>query len=264
MMPASARVLLEGLIDYAGLYPPACLDMSATVQNYADCRESEWSWALGRLVVPAPRLKELADKALHDIRWPLAVLLGENPDEEAQKALAFCEHDGRFTVDCFETKTLPTDILPRPTYVETPNPTDAIEQGFYPKIRMGGITPDLIPHPQNVARFLMSIGASPFKATAGLHHPFCDKYPLTYEPNPPRSWMHGYVNLAVAAMLNDEAEMVDALASHRSDFQFQIDQLTWRDRAFDLETIRALRRRWTSYGSCSFAEPTLELLEHLK
>ena len=52
------RILLRGLIDYAGLFPPASLDMADAVRNYAAYREGEHAWALGRFVVPAARLEE--------------------------------------------------------------------------------------------------------------------------------------------------------------------------------------------------------------
>ena len=34
----AARAAFEGVIDYAGLYPPASLPLDAVVQNYADYR----------------------------------------------------------------------------------------------------------------------------------------------------------------------------------------------------------------------------------
>ena len=39
-MHASLRILMEGLIDYAGLFPPASLDMPTAVRNYAAYRKS--------------------------------------------------------------------------------------------------------------------------------------------------------------------------------------------------------------------------------
>src|SRR5688500_1588995 len=53
------RVLLADAIDYAGLFPPAQLDMSGAVAEYASYLQSADQWALGRFVVPAARLDEL-------------------------------------------------------------------------------------------------------------------------------------------------------------------------------------------------------------
>ena len=36
--PTAIEALLAGLIDYAGLYPPASLDMRAAVENYRKYR----------------------------------------------------------------------------------------------------------------------------------------------------------------------------------------------------------------------------------
>ena len=45
---ASLHALLTGAIDYAGLFPPAKLDMRDAVARYADYRGTSESWALGR------------------------------------------------------------------------------------------------------------------------------------------------------------------------------------------------------------------------
>lgn len=47
------------IIDYAGLFPPARLDMETAITNYAHYRTSEDAWMLGRFICPASRLKEL-------------------------------------------------------------------------------------------------------------------------------------------------------------------------------------------------------------
>ena len=54
----AAVVLLRELIDYAGLFPPASLSMAAAVGNYDKYLQSEWSWMLGRFIVPVARLAE--------------------------------------------------------------------------------------------------------------------------------------------------------------------------------------------------------------
>ena len=54
------RALLSGIVDYAGLFPPAGLDMATAVRNYADYRDDDASWMLGRFVAPAAKLDELA------------------------------------------------------------------------------------------------------------------------------------------------------------------------------------------------------------
>src|SRR3974390_3223737 len=58
-MLASARAFLEGIIDYAGLFPPADLPLDQALANYLRYRREPESWMLGRFICPAGRLKEL-------------------------------------------------------------------------------------------------------------------------------------------------------------------------------------------------------------
>src|SRR5438445_13553439 len=59
-MRRSLRALLEGVIDYAGLFPPAKLPMEQAIRNYARYRREQEGWMLGRFLCPASRLAELA------------------------------------------------------------------------------------------------------------------------------------------------------------------------------------------------------------
>jgi len=58
-MTAGLRALLTGVIDYAGLFPPAKLPLDQAIRNYARYRQSPESWMLGRFICPADRLQEL-------------------------------------------------------------------------------------------------------------------------------------------------------------------------------------------------------------
>lgn len=50
---------LNELIDYAGLFPPAKLELSRAIQNYSNYISSEHSWMLGPFVIPATILNRL-------------------------------------------------------------------------------------------------------------------------------------------------------------------------------------------------------------
>ena len=54
------RVALAGFIDYAGLFPPASLDLERTAANHRRYAASPEAWLLGRLIVPAERLDQLS------------------------------------------------------------------------------------------------------------------------------------------------------------------------------------------------------------
>ncbi|HEY7309243.1 MAG TPA: hypothetical protein VH643_07810 [Gemmataceae bacterium] len=58
-MFASLRALLTGILDYAGLFPPARLTLDHAIRNYARYRQELEGWMLGRFILPAARLEEL-------------------------------------------------------------------------------------------------------------------------------------------------------------------------------------------------------------
>jgi hypothetical protein len=58
-MRGSLRALLTGIIDYAGLFPPARLPLDQAVRNYGRYRNEPQSWMLGKFVCPAVRLDEI-------------------------------------------------------------------------------------------------------------------------------------------------------------------------------------------------------------
>src|SRR5512139_850165 len=56
--PPSARALLAGVVDYAGLFPPAARPMPEAIAEYAEALAGPDAWMLGRFVLPAARLAE--------------------------------------------------------------------------------------------------------------------------------------------------------------------------------------------------------------
>lgn len=74
-MMNALRALLSGIIDYAGLFPPAGLPMEPAIRNYARYRTEPEAWMLGRFVCPAERLGELSSyiEELFATREPLSI-----------------------------------------------------------------------------------------------------------------------------------------------------------------------------------------------
>lgn len=62
-MTRSLRALLTGIIDYAGLFPPAQLPLEQAFANYLEYRSGPDSWMLTSLVIPVGRLQELVPLA---------------------------------------------------------------------------------------------------------------------------------------------------------------------------------------------------------
>ena len=58
-MDPCAKSLLDGIIDYAGLFPPAKLPMDEAFARFVEHRSSDDGWMLARFVCPAGRLGEL-------------------------------------------------------------------------------------------------------------------------------------------------------------------------------------------------------------
>lgn len=96
-MKDSLRVLLTSIVDYAGLFPPASLDLPTTLANWRRYVASEESWMLGRLIIPIAKLDELADlvesqaciPGPDEDAWRLSVLVSENLDADIDRIFAF-------------------------------------------------------------------------------------------------------------------------------------------------------------------------------
>ena len=59
-VPQSLKAFLEKIIDYAGTYPPANLDLKTSFNNYLDyAKNSPYNWMLSKYVCAAPKLDEL-------------------------------------------------------------------------------------------------------------------------------------------------------------------------------------------------------------
>src|SRR5438270_9261256 len=73
---SAIETLLNGMIDYAGLYPPAALDMRTAVRNYLDYRSGQHAFALGRMVVDLGRLNDLCEAAGESVaEIPISAIL---------------------------------------------------------------------------------------------------------------------------------------------------------------------------------------------
>src|SRR5262245_53334080 len=58
-MTASLRALLSGVLDYAGMFPPAELSLEQSIRNYPRYRSEPETWMLSRFICPVTRLSEL-------------------------------------------------------------------------------------------------------------------------------------------------------------------------------------------------------------
>lgn len=276
------EALMTGLVDYAGLFPPAGLGMVEAVRRYRVYLTGDDAWALGRFVVPATRLGEFS-AAFNEVCcgerepvWGLSVLLSEDVagDSLALEKLA----QGAVRLDSVELKAASSAEAER-VLSELARSVDAFLEfapglavgilpalkrfGAQAKIRTGGVAAEAFPAVDVVAAFLCA-GAREkvaYKATAGLHHAVRGVYPLTYEEGSARAAMHGFVNVFLASVLACRGAGVKDVAAtlaleDASAFVFVGDEARWLGFAAGADEIAAVRREFAlSYGSCSFTEP---------
>lgn len=87
---------MSGLIDYAGLFPPANLNLAQAFNNYIMYLKGNYNWALSRFIIPAKRLPELTGlmgqmKYPGDLKLPFSIL-GTSP-ESVNDFNKHLEHD---------------------------------------------------------------------------------------------------------------------------------------------------------------------------
>jgi hypothetical protein len=289
---ASLRALLAQLIDYAGLFPPAALSMADVAANYAGYRKSRDAWALGRVVVPVPRLDELSGVATPFVGpweepWRVSALAGEDAAHDADAIRRWnLRQGGRLVADAVEVRVSTVDEVravasalgdSMTVFVEIPVAEDPraligaiAEAGVRAKIRTGGVTAAAFPTAAQVARFIVRCAERdvPFKATAGLHHPLRGEFRLTYAPDAERGTMFGFLNAFLAAAFAHarqplpEASLLQLLEERDpSAVRFSDDAVRWRNHTLSTSELLDARATFAiAFGSCSFREPIDDLL----
>ena len=257
------RLVLDGLIDFAGLFPPAGSGMAEAVRAFAHYRAAGTAWMLGRFVCPATALDAFsaaADPYLPRdpgaIPWRLSVTGSGDVAADCAAIAAFntrhqvCFDECSALADCYELRLDTVDAvlaadagIPRTltTYVEVPWTASQPELlaavaacGRRGKMRTGGTVPEAFPTAAQVADFLAHCVALdlPAKATAGLHHPVAGPYRLTYAVDAPTGRMFGFLNVLLAATLlrqgGDRSMAITLLEDQEAThFAAGEEQLTW-------------------------------------
>ncbi len=153
--PGAIHALMSGLIDYAGLFPPAKLSMEMCVANYARYADSRDCWMLGRFILPVSRIEEfrkaagvhLAKEWSEEIdgggTWPISAIIDGDLDENLDSIFAFnSEHaeekNGLAVIDAIEIKvpaTSETDGSPNLEFIE--QALELMAEGVYPFFELG-------------------------------------------------------------------------------------------------------------------------------
>ena len=283
----SVRAFFSGIIDYAGLFPPAGQDMTAAVREYARHSAGPDADLLGRFVVPAARLDEFAAASAPCIspdaeKWRVSAIASEHPELTRAQVERFNSTYSAVVCDSVEMPVASYDDIAQASsafsddislFLEVSPHSDPIpllrdiaQTSASAKLRTGGVVESAIPSSDHVVRFLevcIEEGV-PFKATAGLHHAIRGKYPLTYEPSSPTAVMFGYLNVFFGAAFAASGTSESALRGILDETDaaaFRIDDLGvwWRDHVVVREQLAVVRQTMAlSFGSCSFTEPVSE------
>ncbi|MGB3209490.1 MAG: hypothetical protein WBB19_02175 [Desulforhopalus sp.] len=282
---------MAGLIDYAGFFPPAGLDIETALSNYDHYLKSNNGWMLGRCVLPATELHNVA--AYPGFRCSVIVSPAVSKEELDQLS------NFKGNVDMVETRMPESAISPGGCadhllhlksrlqmaglhkvrlFVEAESVTPiasaiatfnnsgsggelTVNVGY--KLRCGGLVEQAFPQPEKVAKMISICRGHgiPIKFTAGMHHPLRNRS-LEIE-----AMQHGFINIFGAALLcwsekltTDEVEecLRDEAAQH---FQFSKESFSWRDTTISAGEIHRLRQsKVISFGSCAFTEPVEGLI----
>ena len=153
MASGAADALLRGIVDYAGMFPPAGLPPGDAVAEYARHRATPDSWIVGTFVIAADRLAELEPTV-----GPVSVVLTAQSPADLEPVFSAAR---RTTIAALEFRPLPAgaiaalaaEVPPQvQAFFEVPldddigHRLDAIAScGASAKLRAGGLTPDAFP-----------------------------------------------------------------------------------------------------------------------
>ncbi|MGH1561242.1 hypothetical protein [Mumia sp. DW29H23] len=271
---------LRALVDDAAVFPPGNAALPDAVRAHQALRASPDADLVGPIVVPATSVDDLvAIVAGDDGATPLGVaLVGTaeqvaiaGPQAAATPALLLeslqCRLPGatRDAVDLAVETLRTTGETTTPTALELPLAGEdlgagwrdaaatAATHGVRVKLRTGGLSPDAFPTPRELATAittLVGLGV-PFQCTAGLHHAVRAEDPddgLVH---------HGFLNvlLATRASLDDaDLRTVSSVLEEMS-----ADVLVEDVDALGAGALTEARRWFTSFGSCSTADPAADL-----
>lgn len=292
-MQVSMTRLLQGLIDYAGLFVPAELKMEDAAKRFAAALRGPEAWLVSRFICPAGKLPDLAvylESTENFPYFPVSVVgaAGQN-QAEWESALesavvamnAFDRRMGdRAAIEGFEIRIPDCKDVARyvrdlsgfseaDVFVEVPwdpEMPDALAtlagtDWLCAKARTGGTTPKSVPSAYELASFIRNCVdlELPFKLTAGLHHAFPqwdDSVGAT---------THGFLNVATAVVfaLTDDlsAREIENLLTETEarTWSFEPDGFEWRGRRASSAEMEESRDLFVSFGSCSIDEPFDEL-----
>jgi len=234
---------LSEILDYAGLFPPASLDLPTALAKYREYQSHPRAAMLGRFVLPERYL------AIPNLPARISLLADSLPEAPIPRSVEVIESRNRFDPprgfrSFFELdwrgdfESAMRELTGRP--------------GVGVKLRTGGTTPEAVPPVEHAAAFLEAAARYrlPLKFTAGLHSPV------------PQIRAHGFLNVFAAAFAafrdRAKAEVLAQILQNYgySEFRFTDAEFAAGPHVFgNAEIVRLRQEAAVSFGSCSFVEP---------
>ncbi|MBC8197748.1 MAG: hypothetical protein H8E60_07680 [Candidatus Marinimicrobia bacterium] len=299
MIANSLKLFLTKLIDYAGLFPPAKLQLKLALNNYNNDIKCLDKWMLSQFILPLSNLNNITEKMMDGFsqNFPLKLsLLSNDLDLDIDQLFLFKDKFGeKVEFSGLESKILDIHsfhtILEKTNEVQNKNqlnmasffelPTQenwidkmikSIEiitefnfnhnSNFGFKLRCGGVEPYMFPSPENIAETIIICIQNniSLKFTAGLHHP------VRHYNDSIQTKMFGFFNIFIGGMLAkkyrfNHVELIEVLIDQSSNnFKFKEEGLSWKKyNLSNKEIIQFRENDFISYGSCSFNEPREDL-----
>jgi len=281
-LPA-VRAAFSGLVDYAGLFPPAQLGMQPALAEYAAARQSPHAWMLARFIVAESRLAELLESA-NGTALPLSVIVDAGTQSRewfitAQAALtriATFKNSGSAQIEALEVPLGSLRSLREtydaaigqyaaaaahaglgdvPSFIEVPNDSRRAEllpgalaamqrHRLLAKLRCGGVTAASVPPVLDVATFMRLANDERVAFKATAGL----HHPVRGYNEESGFVMHGFLNVLMAAALARSGAPVDDLVAVLEDdepshFRFDDAGLEWNGRNIPTEELAATRER---------------------
>jgi len=250
--------LWSKLIDYAGVFPPAELALNVALSRYQRAVDGPDGWVLGPCLVRTSQIDDL------DLRSaPAALGLVLDQPVAGGTSIPITQVETTTSAVSMAAVVMTALELSPIVYVEAADGPDpsflaevaALRAGGHDvraKIRTGGSSAASFPTVDEVAGFIETCAelSIPFKATAGLHHPF--RSPSTVD----EATEHGFVNVlaAVRSTLAGDGEACRRCLASPDVGEFDLTTATWRGVGGNVPAA-TIRRTFRSFGSCSFDEP---------
>ncbi len=282
MAPASLRALLAHSIDYAGLFPPANLELEPALRNYAEYIRVPEAWMLGPFILPVAQFDTAARGiSQFEKKYPLGVsALGPRTDSAqdfVQSVAASMDsiasfrraESGLATVEQFEMP-LPADVngdllhavrsrteSDLATFWEASaeaadrvtellagnNRANSGRNKFGFKLRTGGVKAEAFPSSAAIAAVLMAAG----HRQVPIKFTAGLHHPVRLFHESVQTKMHGFLNVLGAAVLAlehqwNEAEIIRML-DDEDPGSFSFTDEVFAWRSYEISAVKIAARR---------------------